>query len=177
MFIEVVVWKWELENPKHPREKFLSFAHKNPEVDYSGLEYKLCARPSSGMPSFFQLPALPHLDVVLAHGPKTKLQSPCSAITPTAEAGKPCFTSCRQNFIQKPLENCLENVRALEEANSDLEQKIKGWYEKYGPGSCRGLDHDYSRYFPVIDDLKKNHKEVGADGLCTFCYPSVDASI
>lgn len=52
------------------------------------------------------------------------------------------------------LASYLENVRALEEANADLEQKIKGWYEKFGPGSCRGLDHDYSRYFPIIDDLR-----------------------
>ncbi|XP_017735734.1 PREDICTED: keratin, type I cytoskeletal 27 isoform X1 [Rhinopithecus bieti] len=52
------------------------------------------------------------------------------------------------------LASYLENVRALEEANADLEQKIKGWYEKFGPGSCRGLDHDYSRYFPIIDELK-----------------------
>ncbi|XP_036263630.1 keratin, type I cytoskeletal 27 [Pipistrellus kuhlii] len=52
------------------------------------------------------------------------------------------------------LASYLDNVRALEEANADLEQKIKGWYEKFGPGSCRGLDHDYSRYFPIIDDLR-----------------------
>lgn len=49
----------------------------------------------------------------------------------------------------------LDHVRALEEANADLEQKIKAWYEKYGPGSCRGLDHDYTRYFSIIEDLKK----------------------
>ncbi|XP_021068059.1 keratin, type I cytoskeletal 27 [Mus pahari] len=52
------------------------------------------------------------------------------------------------------LASYLENVQALEEANADLEQKIKDWYEKFGPGSCRGLDHDYSRYFPIIDDLR-----------------------
>ncbi|XP_038610682.1 keratin, type I cytoskeletal 25 [Tachyglossus aculeatus] len=52
------------------------------------------------------------------------------------------------------LASYLDNVRALEEANADLEQKIKGWYEKFGPGSCRGLDHDYSRYFPIIEDLR-----------------------
>ncbi|XP_043859822.1 keratin, type I cytoskeletal 27 [Dromiciops gliroides] len=52
------------------------------------------------------------------------------------------------------LASYLDNVRALEEANADLEQKIKGWYEKYGPGSCRGLDHDYSRYHPIIEDLR-----------------------
>uniref|UniRef100_A0ABI8A852 IF rod domain-containing protein n=1 Tax=Felis catus TaxID=9685 RepID=A0ABI8A852_FELCA len=49
----------------------------------------------------------------------------------------------------------LDHVRALEEANVDLEQKIKAWYEKYGPGSCRGLDHDHTRYFSVIEDLKR----------------------
>ncbi|KAL2765097.1 keratin, type I cytoskeletal 28 [Daubentonia madagascariensis] len=52
------------------------------------------------------------------------------------------------------LASYLDNVRALEEANVELERKIKGWYEKYGPGSCRGLDHDYSRYHLTIEDLK-----------------------
>ncbi|XP_060059522.1 keratin, type I cytoskeletal 28 isoform X1 [Erinaceus europaeus] len=52
------------------------------------------------------------------------------------------------------LASYLDNVRALEEANAELERKIKGWYEKYGPGSCRGLDHDYSRYHLSIEDLK-----------------------
>ncbi|XP_037349170.1 keratin, type I cytoskeletal 26 [Talpa occidentalis] len=52
------------------------------------------------------------------------------------------------------LASYLDHVRTLEEANADLEQKIKGWYEKYGPGSSRGVDHDYSRYFSVIEDLK-----------------------
>lgn len=58
------------------------------------------------------------------------------------------------------LASYLDNVRALEEANAELERKIKGWYEKYGPGSCRGLDHDYSRYYLTIEDLKnkvRNH--------------------
>ncbi|XP_006889545.1 PREDICTED: keratin, type I cytoskeletal 28, partial [Elephantulus edwardii] len=52
------------------------------------------------------------------------------------------------------LASYLDNVRALEEANAELERKIKGWYEKYGPGSCRGLDHDYSLYHMTIEDLK-----------------------
>ncbi|XP_003466990.1 keratin, type I cytoskeletal 25 [Cavia porcellus] len=52
------------------------------------------------------------------------------------------------------LASYLDNVRALEEANAELEVKIKGWYEKFGPGSCRGLDQDYSRYFTIIEDLK-----------------------
>ncbi|XP_005862046.1 PREDICTED: keratin, type I cytoskeletal 26 [Myotis brandtii] len=53
------------------------------------------------------------------------------------------------------LASYLDHVRALEEENADLEQKIKCWYERYGPGSCRGLDHDYSRYSSVIEDLKR----------------------
>ncbi|XP_020010475.1 keratin, type I cytoskeletal 26 [Castor canadensis] len=53
------------------------------------------------------------------------------------------------------LASYLDHVRALEQINADLEQKIKGWYEKFGPGCCRGLDYDHSRYFSVIEDLKK----------------------
>ncbi|XP_036889129.1 keratin, type I cytoskeletal 28 [Sturnira hondurensis] len=52
------------------------------------------------------------------------------------------------------LASYLDNVRALEEANTELERKIKAWYEKYGPGSCRGLDHDYSGHHLTIEDLK-----------------------
>uniref|UniRef100_A0A8C3YKL3 Keratin 28 n=1 Tax=Catagonus wagneri TaxID=51154 RepID=A0A8C3YKL3_9CETA len=52
------------------------------------------------------------------------------------------------------LASYLDNVHALEEANADLERKIKGWYEKHGPGSGRGLDHDYSRYHLTIEELK-----------------------
>ncbi|XP_008054013.1 keratin, type I cytoskeletal 28 [Carlito syrichta] len=52
------------------------------------------------------------------------------------------------------LASYLDSVRALEEDNTELERKIKGWYEKYGPGSCRGLDHDYSRYHVTIEELK-----------------------
>uniref|UniRef100_A0A8D2AKS0 Keratin 26 n=1 Tax=Sciurus vulgaris TaxID=55149 RepID=A0A8D2AKS0_SCIVU len=53
------------------------------------------------------------------------------------------------------LASYLDHVHALEQANADLEQKIESWYEKYGPGCGRGLDHDYSRYFSVIEDLKR----------------------
>ncbi|NP_001028569.2 keratin, type I cytoskeletal 26 [Mus musculus] len=49
----------------------------------------------------------------------------------------------------------LNHVSALEEANTDLEKKIEGWYEKCGPGRGRRLDHDCSRYFSVIEDLKR----------------------
>ncbi|KAL6045802.1 hypothetical protein STEG23_014715 [Scotinomys teguina] len=52
------------------------------------------------------------------------------------------------------LASYLDNVKALEEANAELERQIKNWHEKYGPGSCRGLDCDYSRYHVTIEELK-----------------------
>lgn len=68
------------------------------------------------------------------------------------------------------LASYLDNVRALEEANAELEVKIKGWYEKYGPGSCRGLDHDYSRYLPIIDDLKAQVRNYPSQTLDTLWF-------
>ncbi|KAM5309388.1 keratin, type I cytoskeletal 26 [Glossophaga mutica] len=53
------------------------------------------------------------------------------------------------------LASYLDHVRALEEANTDLEQKIRDWCERYGPGSFPELDHDYIRYSSVIEDLKR----------------------
>ncbi|XP_016070582.1 PREDICTED: keratin, type I cytoskeletal 24 [Miniopterus natalensis] len=53
------------------------------------------------------------------------------------------------------LANYLDKVRALEEANTDLEKKIKEWYEKHGPRSGDGgSGRDYSKYYPIIEDLK-----------------------
>ncbi|XP_049714779.1 keratin, type I cytoskeletal 24-like [Elephas maximus indicus] len=53
------------------------------------------------------------------------------------------------------LANYLDKVRALEEANTDLENKIKEWYEKFGPGSRDGASkRDYSKYYPIIEDLR-----------------------
>ncbi|XP_006774413.1 PREDICTED: keratin, type I cytoskeletal 24 [Myotis davidii] len=53
------------------------------------------------------------------------------------------------------LANYLDKVRALEEANADLENKIKEWYDKYGPGSGDGgSGRDYSKYYPIIEDLR-----------------------
>ncbi|XP_007482274.1 keratin, type I cytoskeletal 42 isoform X2 [Monodelphis domestica] len=48
------------------------------------------------------------------------------------------------------LANYLDKVRALEEANTDLELKIRDWYKKQGPGPAR----DYSAYFKTIEDLR-----------------------
>nr|XP_036263651.1 keratin, type I cytoskeletal 42 isoform X1 [Pipistrellus kuhlii] len=48
------------------------------------------------------------------------------------------------------LASYLEKVRALEEANADLEVKIRDWYKKQGPEPTR----DYSHYFKAIEELK-----------------------
>ncbi|XP_073091693.1 keratin, type I cytoskeletal 42 [Manis javanica] len=48
------------------------------------------------------------------------------------------------------LASYLDKVRALEEANADLEVKIHDWYKKQGPGPAR----DYSAYFKTIEDLR-----------------------
>ncbi|XP_078233986.1 keratin, type I cytoskeletal 12-like [Pogona vitticeps] len=51
------------------------------------------------------------------------------------------------------LASYLAKVHALEEANSDLELKIRNWYEKATPRTDGGL-HDYSKYYVSIDDLQ-----------------------
>uniref|UniRef100_A0A8C6DRX3 IF rod domain-containing protein n=1 Tax=Moschus moschiferus TaxID=68415 RepID=A0A8C6DRX3_MOSMO len=48
------------------------------------------------------------------------------------------------------LASYLDKVRALEEANADLEVKIHDWYKKQGPGPAR----DYSHYFRSIEELR-----------------------
>ncbi|XP_030076250.1 keratin, type I cytoskeletal 47 kDa-like isoform X1 [Microcaecilia unicolor] len=50
----------------------------------------------------------------------------------------------------------LDKVRSLEEANTELERKIKEWYDKHRPGSSTGgPGRDYSKYYQAIDDLNK----------------------
>uniref|UniRef100_A0A8C5LIM8 Keratin, type I cytoskeletal 19 n=1 Tax=Jaculus jaculus TaxID=51337 RepID=A0A8C5LIM8_JACJA len=48
------------------------------------------------------------------------------------------------------LASYLDKVRALEQANGELEVKIRDWYQKQGPGPSR----DYSPYFKTIEDLR-----------------------
>ncbi|XP_039372632.1 keratin, type I cytoskeletal 19-like [Mauremys reevesii] len=48
------------------------------------------------------------------------------------------------------LASYLEKVRTLEETNSELEVKIRDWYQKQGPGPA----HDYSQYYKTIEDLR-----------------------
>ncbi|NXQ00238.1 K1C19 protein, partial [Vidua macroura] len=49
------------------------------------------------------------------------------------------------------LASYLDKVRALEEANSDLEVKIRDWYKKQAPTSPA---RDYSNYYKIIEDLR-----------------------
>lgn len=51
------------------------------------------------------------------------------------------------------LASYLAKVLALEEANRDLEEKIKNWYEKSAPQTDGGL-RDYSRYYTSITDFQ-----------------------
>uniref|UniRef100_G3RAL7 Keratin 16 n=1 Tax=Gorilla gorilla gorilla TaxID=9595 RepID=G3RAL7_GORGO len=48
------------------------------------------------------------------------------------------------------LASYLDKVRALEEANTDLEVKIRDWYQRQRPSEIK----DYSPYFKTIEDLR-----------------------
>ncbi|XP_074018780.1 keratin, type I cytoskeletal 19 [Numenius arquata] len=61
--------------------------------------------------------------------------------------------------LNERLASYLEKVRALEEANSDLETKIRDWYQKQGPSPAR----DYSPYYKTIEDLRDKILEATID--------------
>ncbi|XP_032354003.1 keratin, type I cytoskeletal 9 [Camelus ferus] len=54
--------------------------------------------------------------------------------------------------LNSRLASYMENVQRLEKANSDLENKIREWYDRQRP---RTVQKDYSRYYDTIEDLKK----------------------
>ncbi|KAM4692313.1 keratin, type I cytoskeletal 19-like [Rhinophrynus dorsalis] len=51
------------------------------------------------------------------------------------------------------LSNYLDKVRSLEESNTELEHKIREWYDKHGSVSVR--EQNYAHYYTVIDDLRE----------------------
>ncbi|XP_019355558.2 keratin, type I cytoskeletal 47 kDa [Alligator mississippiensis] len=51
------------------------------------------------------------------------------------------------------LASYLGKVQALEEANAELEHKIKDWYETLG-SYTEGGSRDYSKYYTTIEDLR-----------------------
>lgn len=62
------------------------------------------------------------------------------------------------------LASYLGKVRALEEANAELEHKIREWYETRRTGDS-GPQSDYSKYYPLIEELKN---KVRGKALETF---------
>nr|XP_028558433.1 keratin, type I cytoskeletal 24-like [Podarcis muralis] len=64
--------------------------------------------------------------------------------------------------LNSRLANYLEKVRSLEEANAELELKIRHWYEKNGPGAP-GVTRDYSKYHQIIEDLRNQIVNVTID--------------
>ena len=76
------------------------------------------------------------------------------------------------------LASYLDKVRALEEANADLEVKIHDWYQKQSPSSP---ERDYSPYFKTIEELRdkvrprlpaEGGKVAGACTQLSICVPA-----
>ncbi|XP_047561973.1 keratin, type I cytoskeletal 9-like [Lutra lutra] len=53
--------------------------------------------------------------------------------------------------LNSRLASYLDKVQALENANKELENKIREWYDKQGP---RTFHRDYTPYYDTIEDLK-----------------------
>ncbi|XP_056405111.1 keratin, type I cytoskeletal 47 kDa-like [Hyla sarda] len=61
------------------------------------------------------------------------------------------------------LASYLDKVKALEDANADLEANIKDWYDKNQPGSTSAGSTDYSQYYQTIEDLQKQIQTAATD--------------
>ncbi|NXR55797.1 K1C12 protein, partial [Hippolais icterina] len=76
-----------------------------------------------------------------------------------AGAGDGCILSGSKKETMQNLNDrlaaYLDKVRSLEDANTELERKIREWYEKSGPGTATpGSGNDYSKFYPLIEDLR-----------------------
>uniref|UniRef100_A0A8C5LEC1 Keratin 16 n=1 Tax=Jaculus jaculus TaxID=51337 RepID=A0A8C5LEC1_JACJA len=60
------------------------------------------------------------------------------------------FGKVTMQNLNDRLASYLDKVRALEEANTDLEVKIRDWYQRQRPSEIK----DYSPYFRTIEDLR-----------------------
>ncbi|KAJ1135752.1 hypothetical protein NDU88_002184 [Pleurodeles waltl] len=61
------------------------------------------------------------------------------------------------------LSTYLEKVRALEAANTDLETKIRDWYEKQITSGTIGPDPDQNKYFETIAELRSKIQSPSID--------------
>ncbi|XP_069809672.1 keratin, type I cytoskeletal 47 kDa-like isoform X2 [Dendropsophus ebraccatus] len=61
------------------------------------------------------------------------------------------------------LASYLDKVKALEEANADLEAKIKDWYNKHQSSSTSTGAVDYTQYFKTIEDLQNQIQTAATD--------------
>ncbi|XP_055982526.1 keratin, type I cytoskeletal 12-like [Sorex fumeus] len=76
------------------------------------------------------------------------------AILPTSDGGLlPGSGKETMQNLNERLASYLDKVRVLEDANTQLEDKIQEWYETRASGSGM-LRSDYSRYCSLIEDLR-----------------------
>ncbi|OCT62035.1 hypothetical protein XELAEV_18043119mg [Xenopus laevis] len=83
-----------------------------------------------------------------------------------AEAASSSFGGNEKHAMQNlndRLASYLEKVRALEATNSDLEGKIRNWYDKQSDAGIGAGSKDYSKYFEIIAELRNKIRAATID--------------